>query len=76
MEGPGPEVVALVEALRQLPLKQRRTMALHYVCDLSVEQIAAETSLSTSTVKTHLSRGRATLSRHLQDPRIEEAPDA
>lgn len=51
-------------------------MALHYVCDLTVEQIAAETSLSASTVKTHLSRGRATLAGHLQDPRIEEAPDA
>lgn len=46
------------------------------MCDLTVEQIAAETSLSASTVKTHLSRGRAALSRHLQDPRIEEAPDA
>ncbi len=68
--------IRTVEALRQLPLKQRRTMALHYVCDLTVEQIAAETALSASTVKTHLSRGRATLSRHLQDPRIEEAPDA
>lgn len=76
VEGPGPEAVALVEALRHLPLTQRRTLALHYVCDLTVEQIAAETSLSASTVKTHLTRGRASLSRHLQDPRIEEAPDA
>ncbi|MEU9415068.1 SigE family RNA polymerase sigma factor [Streptomyces sp. NPDC051000] len=76
VDGPGPEVVALVQALRHLPPKQRRTMVLHYVCDLTVEQIATETSLSASTVKTHLSRGRATLSRHLQDPRIEEAPDA
>ncbi len=76
VEGPGPEAVAPVEALRQLPLKQRRTMALHYLCDLTVEQIAVETSLSSSTVKTHLSRGRAALSRQLQDPRTEEAPDA
>ncbi|MGW6819406.1 SigE family RNA polymerase sigma factor [Streptomyces sp. NPDC055005] len=76
VDGPGPEAVALVEALRHLPQKQRRTMVLHYVCDLTVEQIAAETSLSPSTIKTHLSRGRSTLSRHLQDPRIEEAPDA
>ncbi|MGT2532199.1 SigE family RNA polymerase sigma factor [Streptomyces nojiriensis] len=76
VEGPGPEVVALVQALRLLPLKQRRTMALHYLCDLTVEQIAAETSLSASTVKTHLSRGRATLARELHDPRMEEAPDA
>ncbi|MFJ8014873.1 SigE family RNA polymerase sigma factor [Streptomyces sp. NPDC096339] len=76
VEGPGPEVVALVQALRLLPLKQRRTMALHYLCDLTVEQIAAETSLSASTVKTHLSRGRATLARELRDPRMEEALDA
>lgn len=76
VEGPGPESVALVEALRELPPKQRRTLTLHYVCDLSVEQIAGETGLSASTVKTHLVRGRTALSHRLQDPRIEEAPDA
>ncbi|MFI6771209.1 SigE family RNA polymerase sigma factor [Streptomyces sp. NPDC050355] len=73
-EGPGPESVALVEALRGLPAQQRRTLALHYVCDLAVEQIADETGLSASSVKTHLSRGRAALAHRLQDPRIEEAP--
>ncbi|MFI1200296.1 SigE family RNA polymerase sigma factor (plasmid) [Streptomyces sp. BHT-5-2] len=72
-EEPGLESVALVEALRGLPVQQRRTLALHYVCDLTVEQIAGETGLSASTVKTHLSRGRATLADRLQDPRIEEA---
>ncbi|TXS73869.1 sigma-70 family RNA polymerase sigma factor [Streptomyces sp. sk2.1] len=75
-EAPGTESVALVEALRGLPPKQRRTLALHYVCDLTVEQIAAETGLSASTVKTHLARGRATLSHRLQDPRTEEGPRA
>ncbi|MFE2929953.1 SigE family RNA polymerase sigma factor [Streptomyces sp. NPDC059278] len=73
-EAPGPETVALVGALRELPAKQRRTLALHYVCDLTVEQIAAETGLAASTVKTHLARGRATLSHRLQDPRTEEGP--
>lgn len=76
VDGPGPESVALVEALRQLPANQRRTMTLHYVCDLTVEQIAVETGLSASTVKTHLVRGRTALSLRLQDPRIEEAPGA
>lgn len=71
--GPGPEQVALVSALRELPPKQRRTVTLHYVCDLTVAQIAAETGLSTGTVKTHLVRGRAALSHLLQDPRAEEA---
>ncbi len=75
-EAPGPESVALVEMLRDLPLRQRRTLALHYVCDLTVEQIAAETGLAAGTVKTHLVRGRATLSHRLQDPRTEEGPRA
>ncbi|WP_066929509.1 SigE family RNA polymerase sigma factor [Streptomyces sp. NBRC 110611] len=76
VEGPGPEQVALVEALRELPAQQRRIMSLHYLCDLTVEQIAGETGLSASTVKTHLSRGRAALALRLHDPRIEEAPGA
>ncbi|MDI2126724.1 SigE family RNA polymerase sigma factor [Yinghuangia seranimata] len=74
--GPGPETVALVAALRGLPAQQRRTVALHYVCDLTVEQIAAETGLAASTVKTHLVRGRAALSQLMYDPRDEEASGA
>ncbi|MDJ0461788.1 SigE family RNA polymerase sigma factor [Streptomyces sp. H27-C3] len=76
VDGPGPEQVALVSALRELPGRQRRTVTLHYVCDLTVEQIAAETGLSASTVKTHLVRGRAALSHLLQDPRAEETSGA
>lgn len=75
VEPPGPDHVALVAALRELPAQQRRTLTLHYLCDLTVEQIAGETGLSTSTVKTHLVRGRAALAHRLQDPRIEEARD-
>ena len=58
------------------PSKQRRTMTLHYLCDLTVEQITGETGLSSSTVKTHLSRGRNALAHRLHDPRMEEAPGA
>lgn len=76
VEGPGPEQVALVDALRDLPDQQRRTLTLHYLCDLTVEQITAETGLSASTVKTHLVRGRSALAQRLQDPRMEEAPGA
>jgi RNA polymerase sigma-70 factor (ECF subfamily) len=75
-EGPGPEPVVLVEALRELPPKQRRTLTLHYVCDLTVDQIAAETGLSPSTVKTHLVRGRSMLAHLLHDSRNEEASGA
>lgn len=76
VEGPDPGQVVLVEALRELPAQQRRTLALHYLCDLTVEQIARETGLSASTVKTHLVRGRSALARSLHDPRIEEVPGA
>ncbi|MFE6778234.1 SigE family RNA polymerase sigma factor [Streptomyces sp. NPDC057676] len=76
VEGPSPEQIVLVDALRELPAQQRRSMTLHYLCDLSVEQIARETGASASTVKTHLVRGRAALAHHLQDPRIKEAPGA
>ncbi|MFI0821621.1 SigE family RNA polymerase sigma factor [Streptomyces sp. NPDC021098] len=75
VEGPGPDQVVLVDALRELPPQQRRTLTLHYLCDLTVEQIAGETGLSTSTVKTHLVRGRTALAHRLQDPHIEEATD-
>lgn len=57
--GPNPDELALSAVLRLLPPRQRLVMALFYVCDLSVVQIAEETRMSTGTVKTHLSRGRA-----------------
>ncbi|MFD9795343.1 SigE family RNA polymerase sigma factor [Streptomyces sp. NPDC059070] len=63
--GPDASSVALVDALRLLSERQRRVAVLHYVCDLTVEQVAAETGLATGTVKTHLSRARAALRPHL-----------
>ncbi|MFI1400594.1 SigE family RNA polymerase sigma factor [Streptomyces sp. NPDC020681] len=63
--GPGPEHTMLVQALRQLPEPQRHAVVLHHLCDLSVEQIAAETGAPTGTVKARLSRGRAALAKLL-----------
>ncbi|MGK9460109.1 SigE family RNA polymerase sigma factor [Streptomyces sp. G6] len=74
VEAPGPEQVVLVDALRELPARQRRTLTLHYLCDLTVEQVAHEAGLSTSTVKTHLARGRAALAHRLHDFYIEGGP--
>jgi RNA polymerase sigma-70 factor (ECF subfamily) len=59
--GLGPDLLALVRALRELPDKQRRALVLHYFADLTVEQIAAETGVSPGTVKSRLSRGRAAM---------------
>ena len=60
----------LVQALRQLPERQRRVLVLHYVADLTVDQIAWETSMASGTVKSHLSRGRAALA-----PLVSELSD-
>lgn len=57
----GPDLLALIRALRALPDKQRRALVLHYFADLTIEQIAAETGVSAGTVKSRLSRGRAAM---------------
>ncbi|MBR7838149.1 SigE family RNA polymerase sigma factor [Actinospica durhamensis] len=57
----GPDLIVLVQALRRLPERQRRVLVLHYVADLSVEQIVRETGIAAGTVKSHLSRGRQAL---------------
>lgn len=57
----GPDLLALIRALRELPDKQRRALVLHYFADLTVEQIATETGVSAGTVKSRLSRGRAAM---------------
>ncbi|GEC09806.1 RNA polymerase sigma24 factor [Streptomyces spinoverrucosus] len=67
---PGPDaehahLVDMVTALRKLPEAQRMAVVLHYLCDLSVEQVASETGAPVGTVKARLSRGRAALAREL-----------
>jgi RNA polymerase sigma-70 factor (ECF subfamily) len=56
-------------AVRMLPPRQQAVVALHYVDDMAVADIAAVLAVSTGTVKTQLHRGRVALSRLL---RIEE----
>jgi RNA polymerase sigma-70 factor, ECF subfamily len=65
--GPDPGRVALIEALRQVPTEQRRALVLYHLCDLTVEQIAAETAASAGTVKSRLARGRTALAALLRD---------
>jgi RNA polymerase sigma-70 factor (ECF subfamily) len=63
--------VDLLQALRQLPARQREVIALHHLADLSVEQVADMLALPTGTVKAQLSRGREALSTLLL---VEEEP--
>ncbi|WP_433296989.1 SigE family RNA polymerase sigma factor [Actinoplanes sp. CA-030573] len=64
---PSENTVLLVTAMRALPPAHRRALALHYLLDRSVAEIAAETGVATGTVKSWLSRGRAGLAAAL-DP--------
>ncbi|MGW0779788.1 SigE family RNA polymerase sigma factor [Streptomyces sp. NPDC002913] len=68
---PEPHHVLLVQALRQIPEAQRRAVVLHHLCDLTVEQVAAEADCPVGTVKAHLSRGRAALARLLADTELD-----
>jgi RNA polymerase sigma-70 factor (sigma-E family) len=55
------ERVALRAALGQLPRTQRTVLILRFVCDLSVEDVAATLGCAPGTVKSHTSRGLAAL---------------
>lgn len=55
------EHLALMAALRRLPLPQREAIALYYLADLPVAEVASCLGVPVGTVKTRLSRGRAAL---------------
>src|SRR5262245_185842 len=50
------DTVALVSGLRTLPERQRTVLVLHYMCDLTVDQIATELGCPSGSVKSWLSR--------------------
>jgi RNA polymerase sigma factor (sigma-70 family) len=59
------EVPGLMEALRALPVAQRKVVVLHHLLDLPVEQVAAELGVPTGTVKSRLARARISLAARL-----------
>jgi RNA polymerase sigma-70 factor, ECF subfamily len=63
--GASDEALALVEALRTLPIRQRQVLVLHYLVDLPVEQVAHTLRMPEGTVKSLLSRGRQLLAAKL-----------
>src|SRR5262245_57935518 len=67
--------LALMAALRRLPAAQREAIALHYLADLPINEVAAATGSTVGTVKSRLSRGRAALAVLLADlPDSREEP--
>ena len=62
---PNEDAVMLTAALRGLPVAHRQALALHYLLDLPVAEIAAEAGVAVNTVKSWLSRGRTGLAAAL-----------
>jgi RNA polymerase sigma-70 factor (sigma-E family) len=56
----------VVQALRQLPHRQRDCLVLRYYLDLPVEQIATTLGISPNSVKTHVQRGMRALASTLE----------
>lgn len=74
-EAPGADEAALaserrskvLDALRELPQRQREVITLRYYLDLSEEDIATTLGISRGAVKSHASRGAATLRTLLEE---------
>ncbi len=62
-----PDHVALVAALKQVPAKRRQALVMHYMADMTISAIAAETGAREGTVKSWLHRGRKELAALLAD---------
>ena len=58
----------ILDAVRQLPVRQRDCITLRYFEELSIIQIASTLGLSVNSVKTHLQRAMAALDRTLSEP--------
>ncbi len=57
----------VIDALRDLPQRQRNALVLRYYQDLGIDDIAAAMGISRNSVKTHLQRGLAALEQRLGD---------
>jgi RNA polymerase sigma factor (sigma-70 family) len=58
----------VIEALRDLPLRQRNALVLRYYEEMGIDDIAAAMHISRNSVKTHLQRGLAALEQRLGTP--------
>ena len=61
------EALALAQALRTLPVRQRQVIVLHHLVDLPVEEVARTLAIPDGTVKSLLARGRRALAAKLAD---------
>ena len=66
-----PEHDEIVRLLQPLPERQRTAMALYYIEDLPVAEIAASMGISQGAVKAHLSQARANVESSLESNRSQ-----
>ena len=61
----------IIEALRDLPHRQRDCLVLRYYQELGIDDIAGTLGISRNSVKTHLQRGLAAMESRLGEVRTE-----
>lgn len=64
---PSVEGVAVVDAIRKLPRRQAQAIALHYLDDMPLQDIAVVLECPENTVKTLVRRGRQALATMLRE---------
>jgi RNA polymerase sigma-70 factor (ECF subfamily) len=62
-----PPTTEVWDQVGHLPRRQRQAVVLHYVGELSMNEIGEAMGRSTGAVKSHLHRARETLGRRLSD---------
>lgn len=62
---PSLNTVAVVQALRRLPVEQREAITMHHLLDMPVVDVARELGAPVGTIKARLHRGRAALAELL-----------
>ena len=65
--------LALIDALRTLPRRQREVLTLRYLGDLSIEQTATALGCTQSTVKAHAARALRSMRVELEPPARDAA---
>lgn len=66
-----PEIEGFWALVRRLPPRQAAAVALHYLDDLSVADLADALGCAEGTAKAHLHKGRQTLAAHLRAQELD-----
>lgn len=67
LDAPPPEVDGFWQLVRQLPPRQAAAVALHYLDDLSIAEMAEALDCAEGTAKAHLHKARRTLATRLTE---------